>query len=229
MIYFEVRERASGLRILTGESLRYYPPEPSRACRSGDIDMGIAQMEKTDAGLIRKVLFDQKVAIESIEEILSRFRFKNEGDRETAGILARANLATIHNSAESPIEILLFSTLVYVSARIRPLGLEIHRHPATKSITPAVTVTLQTPFHDFGIRVDAVAWLRHPLVIECDGFEFHSDRESFSRDRKRDRILGEEGFRVVRYSGQEIHNDPVATGLDLLDAIFPPVRMAQAI
>ena len=56
-------------------------------------------------------------------------------------------------------------------------------------------------------RVLAVsAW--GPLVVEVDRHEFH-ERTKFqaARDRQRDRAMIAEGFRVIRFTGQEIYRD----------------------
>jgi hypothetical protein len=69
------------------------------------------------------------------------------------------------------------------------------------------------------VRVDLLAWKAlgstRMYVVECDGFDYHSDRSAFARDRKRDRALRSLGFPVLRYSGSEIHGDPVETAMDL--------------
>ncbi len=91
----------------------------------------------------------------------------------------------------------------------------------------SVHVTLQPTFEglDSGrdIRPDAVAWipsLESPLVIiECDGYEFHGDKESFSKDRQRDRLMQSLGHWVQRYSGSEIYNQPIKTSSGLADFI----------
>ena len=45
-----------------------------------------------------------------------------------------------------------------------------------------------------------------PLVVEVDGHEFH-ERTKFqaARDRQRDRAMIPAGFRVVRFTGQEVY------------------------
>jgi len=43
-------------------------------------------------------------------------------------------------------------------------------------------------------------------AIELDGYEFHSDREQFTRDRRRQREIEQLGWRFIRFSGSEIHN-----------------------
>lgn len=71
-----------------------------------------------------------------------------------------------------------------------------------------------------GVRPDMVFWsLRKPslrIVAECDGFAYHKERDAFISDRKRDRVLKAHGYDVVRFSGPEIHKDPVGVAVELL-------------
>jgi len=53
------------------------------------------------------------------------------------------------------------------------------------------------------------------VAVECDGFQFHSSKQSFISDRKRDRLLKANGYDVLRYSGSEIYNDPIESAKDL--------------
>jgi len=55
------------------------------------------------------------------------------------------------------------------------------------------------------------------IVVECDGFQYHSDKGSFVSDRQRDRALKANGFEVVRFSGTEIYRDPARAGIELFD------------
>ncbi|MDD2879212.1 MAG: DUF559 domain-containing protein [Rhodoferax sp.] len=45
------------------------------------------------------------------------------------------------------------------------------------------------------------------MIIECDGYEFHSGKSEFIADRKRDRNLQRAGFDVYRFAGTELFND----------------------
>ncbi len=74
-------------------------------------------------------------------------------------------------------------------------------------------VSLQPSFEhvrvdDKRIRPDMVLWIpTHPqfkMIVECDGYDFHSDKETFAKDRVRDRILQQQGYQVFRFSGREI-------------------------
>lgn len=77
------------------------------------------------------------------------------------------------------------------------------------------------------IRPDMFFWLpsneKIKIVVECDGFKFHSDKESFSRDRQRDRKLQLKGYKVLRFSGSEIYNNPIQTGYEILDHLFQSI------
>ena len=74
------------------------------------------------------------------------------------------------------------------------------------------------------MRIDALIW--HPrlsnlqVAIECDGYEFHSGRDTFTSDRQRDRHLSVLGVQVFRFSGREIYSDPVAAVVPLYDLLF---------
>ncbi|HVT66015.1 MAG TPA: DUF559 domain-containing protein [Mycobacteriales bacterium] len=56
-------------------------------------------------------------------------------------------------------------------------------------------------------RVD-FAWPEARLVLECDGFEHHSSRDAFHRDRRRWSALNRAGWRVVVVTWQDVVNDP---------------------
>lgn len=47
------------------------------------------------------------------------------------------------------------------------------------------------------------------IVIECDGHDYHErTKEQAATDKSRDRALQKEGYRVVRFTGSEIVNNP---------------------
>ena len=43
------------------------------------------------------------------------------------------------------------------------------------------------------------------MGIECDGYDYHASPEQFNRDRKRARLLQQDDWIIVRYSGSEIN------------------------
>jgi very-short-patch-repair endonuclease len=58
-----------------------------------------------------------------------------------------------------------------------------------------------------GHEVDFL-WPAHRLVVEVDGYTFHSKRSSFERDRRRDAALTLAGYRVIRITWRQITEEP---------------------
>jgi very-short-patch-repair endonuclease len=56
-------------------------------------------------------------------------------------------------------------------------------------------------------RVD-FAWPELRIALECDGFEFHSDRATFRRDRRRWTALTRAGWRVIVVTWADVVGDP---------------------
>jgi very-short-patch-repair endonuclease len=61
-----------------------------------------------------------------------------------------------------------------------------------------------------GFEVDLL-WRAGRLIVEVDGFAFHSSRTAFERDRRRDATLTAAGYRVVRVTWQQIKRKPIPT------------------
>jgi very-short-patch-repair endonuclease len=58
-----------------------------------------------------------------------------------------------------------------------------------------------------GYEVDAL-WREHRLVVEVDGYGFHSSRAAFERDRRKDADLQEAGYRVLRITWLQLEREP---------------------
>ena len=56
-------------------------------------------------------------------------------------------------------------------------------------------------------RVD-FAWPAARLVVETDGYAFHADRASYRADRRRTNALVLDGWRVLRFSWEDVRHDP---------------------
>jgi very-short-patch-repair endonuclease len=65
----------------------------------------------------------------------------------------------------------------------------------------------ETNVRVLGHEVDFL-WRAAKLVVEVDGFAYHSTREAFERDRRRDARLQSAGFRVVRFTYRQIVEEP---------------------
>jgi hypothetical protein len=88
------------------------------------------------------------------------------------------------------------------------------------------------------VRADALIWVpTRPsvrYVLECDGYEWHSDKGAFTADRKRDRALSAEGYSILRFSGHEIYHDPAGAATELFERLQqigsswePPAEQTQ--
>lgn len=53
-------------------------------------------------------------------------------------------------------------------------------------------------------------WREERLVVEVDGYAFHSDRPAFERDRLRDAELQARGFHVIRVTWRQLTGTPEA-------------------
>ena len=60
-----------------------------------------------------------------------------------------------------------------------------------------------------GHEVDLL-WPEHRLIVEFDGFAYHSDRQSFEQDRLRDQRLIAAGYRVIRITARQLDHTPEA-------------------
>jgi very-short-patch-repair endonuclease len=58
-----------------------------------------------------------------------------------------------------------------------------------------------------GYEVDFL-WRRERLVVEVDGFAFHSSQRAFERDRRRDGRLLTAGYRIMRVTWRQLTEEP---------------------
>lgn len=74
----------------------------------------------------------------------------------------------------------------------------------------------QVPFDGVGF-IDFLVAGR--LAVETDGYEFHSDRAAFVRDRRRDEELLRRGIPTLRLAAADVIADPRATALRVVHAL----------
>jgi len=58
-----------------------------------------------------------------------------------------------------------------------------------------------------GYEVDFY-WPEEGLVVEVDGYEYHSSRSAFERDHRRDADLGPESGQVLRFTWLQLEREP---------------------
>ncbi len=101
-------------------------------------------------------------------------------------------------------------------------------HPGTKRVLPYAHAPTNSPLEDdfvefakqyglptpvtntylLGYELD-VLYPRERVIVEIDGYEFHSDRDSFERDRKRDVVMLAADVVTVRLTRDRMHQEPV--------------------
>lgn len=69
-----------------------------------------------------------------------------------------------------------------------------------------------------GYEVDLL-WRAERLIVEVDGYAFHSMRRSFEHDRRRDADLITSGYTVMRVTWRQIEREPEATAATLATAL----------
>jgi very-short-patch-repair endonuclease len=74
---------------------------------------------------------------------------------------------------------------------------------------PLTNFTLTAPDHP-RIEVDFY-WPAHRLVVETDGWETHRTRAAFRSDRRRDAALVAAGCRVLRFTYDDVVDEPATT------------------
>lgn len=59
-----------------------------------------------------------------------------------------------------------------------------------------------------------------PIMVaaEVDGHDYHSSKEQLARDKSRDREITANGWHILRFTGSEIHADPLGCAQELLEA-----------
>lgn len=51
--------------------------------------------------------------------------------------------------------------------------------------------------------------LKNPLIIECDGFDYHSRKKQMAHDYERENNLKLAGYDIMRFTGSQIYTEPM--------------------
>jgi very-short-patch-repair endonuclease len=76
------------------------------------------------------------------------------------------------------------------------------------ALTRSARLPRPAPNHEIAGRSRDFAWPDHRLVVETDGYRYHSSRVARRRDNRRDRQLTARGWRPVRFTYEEIAFEP---------------------
>ena len=79
-------------------------------------------------------------------------------------------------------------------------------------------------YYDMPVTLPDFAFPDAKIAIYCDGYEFHSEREAFQKDRHQSRDLQLQGWCVLRFAGREILNETDAVVRTIEQAIRQKAR-----
>ena len=168
------------------------------------------------------------------DRILNRMR-ENAADR-------MADYSDPHQGAgDTPIERLLIAALraevdfgahEHTHIHLLPRGEGISSEHFDKVRSHGLPLIVESQVEITGHRLDISPWRADfviwtpvcggmppaALVVECDGHDFHErTKEQAARDRARDRDAQLIGHSLFRFTGSEIHRDPIKCALRILD------------
>jgi very-short-patch-repair endonuclease len=72
-------------------------------------------------------------------------------------------------------------------------------------------------------------WRAARLVVEIDGFAFHSDAHAFEHDRRTDAELTAAGLRVVRFTWRQLCREPEAVLVRVVQLLLASDGRAVAV
>jgi len=67
-------------------------------------------------------------------------------------------------------------------------------------------------------------WPDHGVAVEIDGFAYHSTRDRFEEDRRRDQRLRRARITVIRITWRQLTREPEAVLVDVATALAPTAR-----
>jgi very-short-patch-repair endonuclease len=134
---------------------------------------------------------------------------------------------TIKESCESPIEELLMAAL-FAESKVTEHTIHFmlkNDFPSDPFFDETAFVYQQIPIGQY--RVDILIQdatlpfeIGKPrfMVVECDGHDFHEKTKAQARrDKQRDRFLQSKGFKVLRFTGSEIWEDPEKCAAEIIE------------
>ncbi|MFZ1995729.1 MAG: DUF559 domain-containing protein, partial [Solirubrobacteraceae bacterium] len=74
-----------------------------------------------------------------------------------------------------------------------------------------------------GFEIDFL-WTDQGVAVEIDGFAFHSTRDRFEGDRRRDARLRKAGILVIRITWRQLEREPEAVIADVAQALARTAR-----
>lgn len=66
-----------------------------------------------------------------------------------------------------------------------------------------------------------------PIVIECDGYNFHNSKQQMNNDYERENNLKIAGYDLIRFTGSQIYNDPMGCAKTIYDYVDNIIQNKQ--
>jgi very-short-patch-repair endonuclease len=76
-----------------------------------------------------------------------------------------------------------------------------------------------------GYEIDFL-WAAERVIVEVDGYDFHSHRRAFERDRRKDMALRDAGYEVIRISWRQLTEEPFVVIAHIARALDRAARVA---
>jgi very-short-patch-repair endonuclease len=76
-----------------------------------------------------------------------------------------------------------------------------------------------------GYEIDFL-WAAERVIVEVDGYDFHSHRRAFERDRRKDMALRDAGYEVIRISWRQLTEEPFVVIAHIARALDRAARKA---
>lgn len=150
---------------------------------------------------------------EDIEKILVRFK------DEIVEFYSNFHKGML-DKCDSPIEKNYLINLIYVG-ELSNLDLNItNQHEINVDNNKYKTDFYVTAIQQYTMENDEGTFVNTrsvSLCIECDGHDFHEKtKEQVKRDKQRERNLVKKGYKFIRFTGSEIHQDAKQCALEKL-------------
>lgn len=168
-----------------------------------------------------------KISKEDRERLASRISLHPQIEL-IVSMSIQGHLQDFEKVCESPIEALLGAAFHFAAnmtnfARARATLVYLNEPDRSRpSLLPAQW-ELVPQFAWEGYRIDFAIFsdLPYPIFVECDGHDFHErTKEQAARDREKDRRIQAAEIPILRFTGSQIHADPLDCGFEIYNFIY---------
>ncbi|MEK4871533.1 endonuclease domain-containing protein [Niallia sp. FSL W8-1348] len=171
---------------------------------------------------MNKNFFEEEIQKSQFEEMLENMMIdlknmpvsvKDAAYKKAAGILEEE--MKLIRDCDTPIEYLLATEL---QKQIEEL---MENHDLYHEIIPQSTIWIEDKRYRADLLINTLPFFGSAkytsIIIECDGHEYHEKtKEQAIADKTRDRDLQMEGYRIIRFSGSEIYQNPKKCAADVI-------------